>query len=184
MILKKILAITIVFAFLCSFVILVYQIRQRFFPSEYKKEVTVYSMKNDLDPLWVAAMISVESSFNTAAISPSGAMGLMQVMPTTGFEVAKEIGINDFSSDLLRNPKVNLMIGCWYFRKLKNRYGDREKALIAYNAGPGNLDKWLSSGGSLSDIKKRAFPETRNHVRKVNKIYSILKILNMFWSIF
>ncbi|MDP8218483.1 MAG: lytic transglycosylase domain-containing protein [Candidatus Theseobacter exili] len=181
---KKLLAITIVFAFLCSLVILVYQIRQRFFPSEYKKEVIIYSLKNDLDPLWVAAMISVESSFNTTAISPSGAIGLMQVMPGTGYEVAKKIGINDFSSDSLRNPSVNLMIGCWYFRRLKIRYGNREKALIAYNAGPGNLDKWLTSGGSHGDVIKRAFPETRNHVRKVNKIYSILKFLNMFWNIF
>ena len=172
---RKTIAVTIVFACLCSVFIMLFQIRQQVFPASYEKVVRTYAERFKLDPLWVAAMISVESSFNQDAVSPSGAVGLMQIMPATGREIAGKIGLKDYSRTELKNPSVNIMIGCWYFRKLLERFGSREKALIAYNAGPGNLEKWMQGSVSARDVLKKAYPETKNHVKKVKRIYAVLR---------
>ena len=179
---RKIIAAALVFSFACSVFIMFYQINQRFFPGAFRNKVFYYSEKHKLDPLWVAAMISVESSFNPVAVSKSGAIGLMQLMPATAEELAYRSGVKDFSKELLNDPAFNLDIGCKYYSKLMKRYAqDRDMALIAYNAGPSNLDRWRKdSDGSLKKILSRAYPETQKHVKKVNRIYKILRIIKIF----
>jgi soluble lytic murein transglycosylase-like protein len=109
----------------------------------------------DLDPRLLEALIQVESGFRHEAISPRGAVGLMQVLPTT----ALEVGIsNPF------DPIQNLHAGCRYLKFLKNRYkGDLDLTLAAYNAGPGAVDKF----GGIPP-----YPETQRYVQKIRSLFN------------
>jgi soluble lytic murein transglycosylase-like protein len=112
------------------------------------------AQKHNVDPNLVSAVISTESNWNTSAISRRGAQGLMQLVP----ETAQHFGVyNTF------DPAQNVDAGVRYLRMLLERYnGDLPKALAAYNAGPGIVDRW---GGVPN------FRETREYVRKVTSSY-------------
>lgn len=101
----------------------------------------------ELEPQLINAVIWVESRFNPKATSPAGAQGMMQLMPPTAKELAQKLGKRRPSS---YDPEFNITAGSLYLRKMLNKYdGDIERALAAYNAGPGNVDKWTRNGGSL-----------------------------------
>lgn len=111
-----------------------------------------------LDPELVAAVVQVESNYRPEATSPKGAMGLMQVVPST----AAECGIHD-----PYHAVNNLMGACDCLRKLINRYrGNLKLALAAYNAGPGNVERY----GGIPP-----FRETREYVTRVLSLYHRLK---------
>jgi hypothetical protein len=108
-----------------------------------------------IDPKLVEAFIETESGGDPSARNPTGATGLMQLMPDT----AKEMGVTDVS-----DPVQNVMGGVRYFRSMLDRYkGDYVRATAAYNAGPGNVDKY----GGIPP-----FQETQDYVRKIGKAYS------------
>ncbi|MBV1862129.1 MAG: transglycosylase SLT domain-containing protein [Nannocystaceae bacterium] len=101
----------------------------------------------ELEPQLLNAMIWVESRFVERATSPAGAQGLMQLMPPTAKELAQKLGRPRASSF---DPEFNITAGALYIRKMLDRYdGDLELALAAYNAGPGNVDKWTRHGANL-----------------------------------
>jgi len=116
-------------------------------------------MRYRASPKLIDSIIQSESDGNPYARSPVGAMGLMQVMPNT----ARNPG---FGVEPLENPwdpEANKRFGTDYFNAMLNRYGgDREAALVAYNAGPGNADKWVSAGKDWSVLPKPE--ETRPYV--------------------
>jgi soluble lytic murein transglycosylase len=99
---------------------------------------------NGLDPLLVVAVIRSESSFNNFAVSGVGAMGLMQMMPDTGSWLAKQRGSTWRSKAYLFDSELNVELGCAYLASLIERFGTVEKALVAYNAGPGLARKILA----------------------------------------
>lgn len=99
---------------------------------------------NGLDPLLVVAVIRSESSFNNFAVSGVGAMGLMQMMPDTGSWLAKQRGSAWHSKNYLFDSELNVELGCAYLASLIDRFGTVEKALVAYNAGPGLAKKILA----------------------------------------
>ncbi len=106
------------------------------------------SMANGLDPLLVMAVIKTESTFYNWARSYKGAMGLMQIMPSTGRWVAEGLNLEWESNRMLFDPYLNVRLGVRYFSMLRERYGnDTVLTLAAYNAGPTSLSKLVRRGG-------------------------------------
>jgi soluble lytic murein transglycosylase len=145
------------------------------YPFHYRDIITMEAHKNELEPLLVAAVVWVESSFNKEAESSKGARGLMQIMPETGFWVAEQIGMDDFTEDKLYDPLVNISIGTWYLRDLFRQFdGNTYVALAAYNGGRGHVSRWLQNGlwdGSRDRLENIPFPETRLFVLRVEQTY-------------
>ena len=120
----------------------------------YEPLIRQHASQQGLRPELVRAVIQVESAFNPRAVSPKGAMGLMQLMPAT----ARRFGVIDPF-----NPAENIRAGVSYLRQLLERYDQNEQlALAAYNAGPAAVDKY---GSSIPPYK-----ETQNYVRKITGI--------------
>jgi soluble lytic murein transglycosylase len=142
-----------------------------FFPIPYRSIIFREAALTGLDGYLLAAIIKTESNFNAGAVSAKGARGLMQVMPETGKWVAGQWGINGYNKDLLFNPELNIKIGALYITDLYREFkGDTILVLAAYNAGRGNVKKWLEQNdwtGEPSSIDQIPFPETRQFIRKV-----------------
>jgi soluble lytic murein transglycosylase-like protein len=110
------------------------------------------SARHNFEPALVMAVIHVESSGRTLAVSPVGALGLMQIMPPTGKELALRHGIPWRGPDTLLDPFVNVKLGVAYLRKLTDRYKDVSVALAAYNWGPGRIDSRLRAGERVPSL--------------------------------
>jgi soluble lytic murein transglycosylase-like protein len=104
---------------------------------------------HEIDPNLVLAVIHIESRGNTFALSPVGAMGLMQIMPPTGEELAEQLDIPWRGSQTLFDPLLNVRIGIAYLEQLESRYGSMPIALAAYNWGPGRIDSRIRHGVAL-----------------------------------
>ena len=132
-----------------------------------------------LDPYLVAAVIYVESGWQTEAESPKGALGLMQLMPATAEWIAGRLG-EEYDPAAICEPEVNIRYGCWYLRFLFDRFPVTATALAAYNAGHNRVAAWLSSeeyspdGSVLTSIP---YPETEQYVGKVQRAYEKYKEL-------
>ena len=114
----------------------------------------------------VIAVCYVESKFNSNAVSNKGAVGVMQIMPSTAKFVGERYGVDNYNN--LRNACVNVEIGVRYLKYLLDKYGSEIIALSAYNAGEGNVIKWLENGNlTVEQIK---YKETKLYVKKVLKI--------------
>lgn len=123
-----------------------------------------------VDPYMIAAMINVESGFRSTVRSSAGAVGLMQILPSTAKAVAKRLGISGKMTETkLQDPETNIRVGTAYFAELLDRYHDRRLALAAYNAGLSNADRWAANWGDGSKPLSTLinFPETVNYVGEV-----------------
>lgn len=107
------------------------------------------SRRHAIDPALVLAVIHVESRYGAYVVSPMGAMGLMQILPSTGEELAIREGIAWRGPQTLFDPIVNVRLGVAYLKELTDRYGDTTLALAAYNWGPGRIDRRLRRGTPL-----------------------------------
>ena len=105
--------------------------------------------RHDFEPELILAVILVESGGRPTAVSHVGALGLMQIMPPTGAEVARKLGVPWKGPSMLLDPIVNVKLGVAYLRTLTNRYEDMSTALAAYNWGPGRIDRRLRRGEEL-----------------------------------
>jgi soluble lytic murein transglycosylase len=115
-------------------------------------------------------VIETESKFNATARSNAGAVGLMQLTPTTAKGIAQYTGGSRFRISDLTNPEINVRYGAWYLRHLLDRYHDNERlALAAYNAGEQNVDRWQSEHVGIQ------FSETRDYVDKVERLKKIYR---------
>jgi hypothetical protein len=108
-------------------------------------------------------VIHTESRGNQAAVSPKGAIGVAQIMPNTAPDAAKAAGLPYDFNKLKTDPEYNAALGKAYLGKMLDKYGNETHALIAYNWGPGNTDRWLKRGGNIDLLPK----ETRNYIRKI-----------------
>ena len=143
------------------------------YPIGYKSMIVEYSKEYDLDPYLVASIINVESKYDKDAISQKGARGLMQISPSTGKWASEVLGIDNYSEDILFDPETNIRIGTWYLDTLFKEFDyNLELVLAAYNAGSGNVSKWLkdekysNDRTSLSIIR---FKETEDYLVSVNQ---------------
>ncbi len=139
-------------------------------PLNYSSTIRRQAAEEHLDPALVAAVIYAETKFD-ARRSSAGAIGLMQLMPQTGKEVARLSGATNFHTADLSTPKVNIAYGSYLLRYLINRYhGSIVLALAAYNGGEANVDRWLASAhaqGHRFRIADIPFPETQAYVDRV-----------------
>jgi soluble lytic murein transglycosylase-like protein len=121
--------------------------------------------RHRIDPLFLAALIRVESAFSAEAVSNKGARGLMQVMPATGAEMAQRLGLEWFGPHGLHDPEYNVRLGTYYLRRLLDRYqGSYRRALTAYNRGPRNVRFIERRYGRLQ-------PRFTDYFRKILHIY-------------
>jgi soluble lytic murein transglycosylase len=144
----------------------------------YRAAYPVHSFAASSGRLWSLAhgITRQESSFDRAVVSHANAHGMMQIVPATGREQAGKMGIAFDSGRLTSDPAFNVMIGTAYFQRLLDNYGGSfPLAVAAYNAGPGNVRKWLNAYGDprtpgrdvLSWIEQIPFEETRGYVQRV-----------------
>jgi len=183
--LKKILIILAILLIIAIILFKVMKVQnivlKQIYPTTYSEYVEKYADQYNVDPLLVYSIIKAESNFNPDVNSNSGAIGLMQIMQNTAAEIAKDANIKFNNKDDLYNPEINIEIGIAYFSSLKQKYnGNEELALIAYNAGFGNVDKWIAEGTIKpdgSDLENVPFKETNSYVRKILRDYSIYKEL-------
>ncbi len=109
-----------------------------------------------LDPFLILSVIEVESEFSPKAVSPSGAIGLMQIMPETAEFIAGELGVSIDGAKSLYNPLINVRFGIYYISFLVNRFKSIEWALAAYQSGPNSLSTTQESfGKQLPDYVKK-----------------------------
>jgi soluble lytic murein transglycosylase-like protein len=106
--------------------------------------ILMESVTNKVDPLFVLALMKTESTFYNWSKSFNGALGLMQILPSTGEELAGELHLKWEGEGTLLDPYANVKMGVWYFSKLQDRYKDTETSLTAYNVGPGRVDSGVS----------------------------------------
>jgi len=140
-------------------------------PLRHEDIIRQQGAEKDLDPALIAAVIYAESRFRDGQRSAAGAVGLMQITPATAHEIARKSGGTEFVTGDLATPQVNISYGAWYLRYLMGRYaGNRPFALAAYNAGEGNVDRWIDRARQRNaDLTIDAIPfaETRNYVQRV-----------------
>jgi soluble lytic murein transglycosylase len=133
-------------------------------PLTHEDVIRQQSKEKGVDAALIAAVIYSESRF-TEQTSRAGARGLMQITPATAKDVERHSGGTTFRLGDLSNPEINIRYGTFRLRELLERYsGNEVAALAAYNAGPGNVDKWGGASLALEDIP---FSETRGYVEEV-----------------
>jgi peptidoglycan lytic transglycosylase len=141
------------------------------FPIKYRHEVELNAAKQQLDPSIVYGIIRRESAFDENARSPVGARGLMQIMPKTGRQIARELKEKWRSESILNDPVVNVKYGAYYYKQLLKQFdGHYALAAAAYNAGPHRVKKWLPEEKPVPAdiwIETIPFKETRGYVAAV-----------------
>ena len=151
------------------------------FPFPYRELVRIEAEEWGIDPIMMAAMIRQESAFKADIVSPAGAIGLMQVMPPTGAELARRHGPRPFTEGALSQPEVSLHLGAAFFVDMSARYdNDLPLVLSAYNAGPTRATRWRNYP-EVSDpyrfTERIPINETRGYVKSVRRNLGLYRAL-------
>ena len=153
-------------------------VSEQIYPIRYQDDIARVAEQYDLDPYLVAAVAQTESGFDPEAVSPVGAVGLMQLMPATAAWIT---GLDTWEGDAdpdLTDPIASLELGACYLHYLSGRFdGNSRLTLAAYNAGQGSVSDWIEAAGGadsfeLTDIR---FPETQEFVRRVEHYWDLYK---------
>lgn len=155
-----------------------FSVLRKLFPTPYWDTINTYCKKYSVDKWLVTALIKAESNFNEDAVSHAGAKGIMQVTDETFLFCMEN---TDIESNNIFSPVANIHAGVWYLSHLIKKYdGNTQNALAAYNAGMGNVDKWLkdtrysSDGNTLQNVP---FEETKRYIEKIDRYETIYSIL-------
>lgn len=153
--------------------------KRAMYPLEHESSIRAAAKKNGVDPALVSAVIYVESGFDADAVSEQGAVGLMQVLPTTAAQIARETGGTSFQASDLENPKVNVRYGTYYLgRALKQFDGNTLAAVAAYNAGGGAVSGWVAAAKADGRQLRTAdipYAETRAYVQEVLRVRTVYR---------
>lgn len=146
---------------------------------DYKNHVFYYAERYNLDPALVFAVIKAESNFDPKAHSHRDAYGLMQITDSTlKWALLREGKDADYTTEDLYDPKINIKYGCLILSLFSEEFQDRDTVLAAYNAGRGNVLKWLRDRRFSEDgicIKDTPFQETDDYIQKVQKYHQQYK---------
>lgn len=147
------------------------------FPTAHGDALYRHGRELDVDPLLALGLMRQESVYRAWALSPAGAIGLMQVMPRTGARVAALMGDRTYSPEVLEEPSTNVRYGMFYLQRLLERFdGAFPLAVASYNGGPHNVSAWLRPWGAgirMDDfVEQIPYPETRDYVKKVTGYYA------------
>lgn len=164
-------------------IVLVFRRENRYYP-----RIREASARHGQDPRLVRAMVKRESNFRADARGTKGEIGLMQVTPTVGREYARAHGLKKFSTQELFDPAFNTEVGCWYLAKAMRRYRNFNDpvpfALAHYNAGGGNVDRWLrmtrNPGNARQFLRAITYPSTRHYIRTITRrwrLYRVFRVL-------
>lgn len=144
------------------------------FPTKYSAEISAACEKYGVERAVVFSVVNVESHFRADVQSPKGAIGLMQVMPST----AKMLAAQGEEIDLF-DPQQNINFGVQYLSRLIARFENLQTALCAYNAGPTTVQKWLADENCSTDgktLQNIPYAETKNYFSRFEKSYRYYKI--------
>ncbi len=156
------------------------QLLRIIYPKKYIDIIEKYSQEYNIDDCLILAIVKSESNFKSDVESHKGAVGLMQLMENTALEIApetEEIKEENVRQNLL-DSEINIKLGTMYLKTLIDKYNSVELALTAYNAGTGNVDKWIEQGiiqKDGSNIEMVPFKETNKYVRSILRDYKIYK---------
>jgi len=136
-----------------------------------------YGREFDVDPLLLMGLMRQESTYQSFVVSPANAIGLIQVLPSTGARVAALLGEGRYSPGDLEIPEVNLRYGSYYFSLLMRRFdGVFPLAVASYNGGPHNVSRWYQGWHDKIEldafVEQIPFPETRDYVKRVTGYYA------------
>jgi soluble lytic murein transglycosylase len=137
------------------------------YPLHYSEYIRVHAKAHHLDPALMAAVIYQESKFRPSVESSSGAIGLMQLTPSTARGIAIRTGGDSFETSDLYNAEINIRYGAWYLDNLFAKYHDEKLVLAAYNAGQGNVDRWLAHHEPIQFAETRAYVSRVEHLKEV-----------------
>lgn len=175
--LKRTRFLYIVMAFLCAVFWLVlvfgaaYKIIEKnyIYPLRYENEIVFAADKYGMDAALLFAVVKTESGFNAGAVSKKGAVGLMQILPSTAQFIAQKKGISEYD---LKEVSINLDFGAYYWTYLWNKFGDFTETAAAYNAGEGTVKNWLKNAAYSADgkrLKVVPYSETAAYVKKISE---------------
>lgn len=145
------------------------------FPTKYNEEISSSCEEFYVDKAVIFSLINIESHFNKNALSSKGAVGLMQIMPSTADSLAEELNLSGYD---LYDEDDNIKIGAYYVSKLLNRFSNLHVALCAYNAGPTTVSGWLKNEDYSNDgktLKNIPYAETKNYILKFEKNFKYYK---------
>ena len=175
--LLALVAVSIIFGVIYDFIADVTE--KKTYPHSYETFVIKYAAEFGVPEKIVYAVIKTESNFDQNAVSSAPAFGLMQLTEETFEWVSGKLKEKPSAFDIY-DPDTNIRYGVWYLSYLYGKFESWDVAFAAYNAGPGNVLKWLDSSEYSSDGKTLdyiPFKETRNYVEKVNKAIKIYEKL-------
>jgi soluble lytic murein transglycosylase len=152
------------------------------YPKAYEDEVLLLSAEYDMEPALIYSVMRAESLFQPRVYSWAGAVGLMQIMPATGAEIAETLGVSDYETEDLLDYRTNLRFGVSYLSGLMGDFeGEVVYALCGYNGGPGNARKWRRTADEEMEmdeiVENIPFSETRAYVKRILGYYRIYKTL-------
>ena len=146
------------------------EILQVIFPVDFWPLLQKYSKQRGLDPFVVAALVAQESNFDPVVRSHANAYGLMQILPSTGRQYARKLGVRPFSTRRLTEAEINVRLGTQIFADTIRKFGGVHFALAAYNAGDSRVSRWQRENPGLPQdefIDDIPFPETQNYVKRI-----------------
>lgn len=174
---KKIFKIIIKLAIIIFVIELIYL---HFIPRRYDRIIDKYSQEYKVDRSLIKAVIFKESRFKETAVSSKGAIGLMQIMPSTALWLMKKLDLDDYK---IESADLNVRLGTYYLSYLMNLMdSDVEHALLAYNAGPENAKRWIQSEGYKKEDMNNFvdFDETRKYVREIRLTRNIIDFMDRY----